>query len=358
MVRPLLWSLAICLLLLLLAGAEAGCCSPPLPRLQQRSLWPAARGPEGEIDDGASLTAGQVSNPITSSSQPRWKHGPGVLWARRLLDRMLDLARQWILSVEIIIRHRVQVSQPEGESGPVTTGYTVPLIDGFFGLPVHIPVVSVGSGEPDFGHRAGANASSRVSVRHRGTMSTRSASLTQQLALLLLMLGTPWLLLVLVDAVTRLRVRQRFAQLSDWFSGDDHWLGWGPFQFAPETPLGRRNGSYQRRQRDYTARVSRGRDSTVRLLETIQALAEAMDASRQTNNWRSQLGEPPLGRAARPAPRHRSAAHTAQALTVPAIPVKRDGTTPGWGKPGARVREGRRRSRRHAVKVLWTREAA
>jgi hypothetical protein len=67
--------------------------------------------------------------------------------------------------------------------------------------------VSAGSGEPDFGHRARVTRSSQVSVRHRGTTSTRSASLTQQLALLLLMLGTPWLLLVLVDAVTRLRMR-------------------------------------------------------------------------------------------------------------------------------------------------------
>ncbi len=252
----------------------------------------------------------------------------------------------------------MQAGQPEGESGPVTTGYTVPLIGGFFGIPAHIPVVSVGSGEPDFGHGARANASSRVSVRHRGTMSTRSASLTQQLALLLLMLGTPWLLLVLVDAVTRLRVRQRFAQLSDWFSGNEHWLGRDPFQFAPETPLGRWDGSHQRRQRDYTASVSWGRDSTARLLETLQALTETMDVSRQAHRWWCSPNESPSGGSARPAPRHRSAAHTAQVLTVPAIPVRRDGTAPGLRRPGARVREGRRRSRRRTVKVLWTREAA
>lgn len=243
-------------------------------------------GPEGElagVDDGASLTASQLPNPMTPSSQPTWKHGPGVLWARRLLDTMLGWTRQWILSVQITIRHQVQAGQPEGESEPVTTGHTAPLIGSFFGLPVHIPVVSVGSGEPDFGHTAKVNASSRVSVRHRGTTSMRSASLTQQLALLLLMLGTPWLLLVLVDAVTRLRVRQRFAQLSNWFSGDEHWLGRGPFQCGPETPLGRWDGSHRRRQWDYTARVSRGRDSTARLLETIQALTETMDASRQAH---------------------------------------------------------------------------
>jgi hypothetical protein len=120
---------------------------------------------------------------------------------------MLGWTRQWILSIEIFIRHRVQAGQPEGESEPVTTGRAAPLIGGFLGLPVHIPVVSAGSGEPDFGHRARVTRSSQVSVRHRGTTSTRSASLTQQLALLLLMLGTPWLLLVLVDAVTRLRMR-------------------------------------------------------------------------------------------------------------------------------------------------------
>lgn len=97
MVRPLLWSLAISVLLLLLAVAEAGCCPPPLPGLQERSVWPAAREPEGElsgIDDGASLTASQVSNPMSPSSQPRWKRGPDVLWAPRLLDRMLDWTRQ------------------------------------------------------------------------------------------------------------------------------------------------------------------------------------------------------------------------------------------------------------------------
>ena len=55
MVRSLLWSLAICVLLLLLAVAEAGCCPPPLPGLQQRSVWPAARGPEEELGGGATL---------------------------------------------------------------------------------------------------------------------------------------------------------------------------------------------------------------------------------------------------------------------------------------------------------------
>ncbi|GBD15323.1 hypothetical protein HRbin26_00211 [bacterium HR26] len=363
MVRPLLWPLAICVLLLLalLVVAEASCCPPSLPGLQQRSVWPAARGPGGElggIDDGASLAASQVSNPTAPSSQHRaWKYGPDVLWARRLLDRMLDWTRQRVLSVEIIW-HRVQAGQPESE-GASPTGRTIPLVGSFFGSPVHLPVVSVRGGEPDSATRLRTNASSRVERSAPGATSTRNMSGRRELALLLLMLGTPWLLLVLVNAVACLRMRQRFAQLSSWFSSGEHWR-WGGtrFQFAPETPLGRWDGGHQRRQRDYTARVIRERESTARLLETIQTLAEAMDASRQTNNWRLQLGEPPLGRAARPAPRHRSAAHTAQALTVPAIPVKRDGTTPGWGKPGARVREGRTRSRRRTVKVLWTREAA
>ena len=364
MVRLLLWPLAICVLLLpaLFAVAEAGCCPPPLPGLQQRSVWPAARGPEGElggIDDGSSLMASQVSNPITPSSQHRvWKYGPDVLWARRLLDRILGWTRQWVISVEIIW-HRVQAGQPEGE-GASPTGGTSPLIGSFFGSPVHIPVVSVGSGEPDSATRLRTNASSRVERSAPGAMSTRNMSGKHELVLLLMVLGTPWLLLVLVDAVARLRMRQRFAQLSSWFSSGEHWRWDGTrFQFAPETPLGRWDGGHRRWYREYYSPRSRGRDSTARLLETIEALAETMEVSRQAHRWWCLPKESPSGGSARPAPRHRSGAHTAQALHSTGVPdIRRETARPGSGKPGSSGARRARRSRWHTVKVLWTREAA
>ena len=358
--RLLGWMLTICVLFVLLAMAESGCCPPSLPVAEQRPTWLTARGSKGVLSAVRleSPSAGRYgASSIDPSPHPGWLRGSDLLWARRVLRRALGWFQERLLAVELIW-FRAHSGEAKDQSESVATHRVFMQIASLLESPTYGPVVSVGIGEAEFGYPEKSTSSPRASGRHRGSVSARSASRAQQLALLLIVLGTPWLLLVLVDAVARFRMRQWFAKLGDRSSGSQGWRGRQCFQLITETPLGRRNAIYQRRQWDDTNRASRERDSTVRLLETIQVLAEAMDASRQTNNWRSQLSEPPLGRAARPAPPHGSGAHTVQVLTVPVMPVKRDGTPPGLGRPATRDGSRRGRSRRRTAKVLWTREAA
>lgn len=357
----LLWRvLTICVLLMLLALTESGCCPPSLPVAEQRSTWLTARWSKSVLSwvRVEFPSRGRYgANPIDPSTNPGWQRGSDILWARRILRRASGWIRQWLLSVELIW-FPVRSGEANDPSESVATHRAFVHIAGRVNSPAHGPVVSVGIGEAEFGDRETSTSSSRASIRHRGAVSARSTSRDQQLALFLIVLGTPWLLLVLVDAVGRLRMRQRLAKLADRFSGSQGWRGRQSVQLATETPLVPRNATYERRRWDAATRASRGRDSTVRLLESIQALAEAMDSSRPTNSWRSPRSEPPLGSVVRLAPEPHSAAYTSQALTVPAMPVKRDGTTPEVGKPAARDGSRRGRSRRRTVKVLWTREAA